>query len=174
MKSFKALLLTLSICSVYTLAVGQDVPVPSTFVLRDAADYKEYEKELIETIDWLETTPINTMKEERKLANTFFMQWIQGAPNVTIELNGEILTFTGKNSDLLVSFMAGWTKLALTKPELKEDAVKCNLAGLESVIRVYKANKGNGMKKDKAVENLIELQDKGELEKWVEEMLAKK
>jgi hypothetical protein len=33
--------------------------------------------------------------------------------------------------------------------------------------------KVNGMKKDKNVENLIKLEQKGELEKWVKEQLKK-
>jgi hypothetical protein len=162
------------ILSVFTqIAISQDLPVPSTYVLRTEADYKEYEKEVIATIDWLEITSVKQMKEERMVANAFFTEWIMGAPDITIELNADILKFSPKNADLLVSFMGGWTKFALQNPDQKDDAIKCNLAGLEGVIRVYKFNKGNGMKKDKEVEKLIELQEKGELEKWVEKQLGK-
>ena len=38
-------------------------------------------------------------------------------------------------------------------------------------MRIYK--KGAGLKKDKAMDKLVELEDKGEPEKWVKDQLAK-
>ena len=68
-------------------------------------------------------------------------------------------------------FMAGWTKYVLEN-NYSKDETKGNLEGIRCVIRIYK--KGAGMKKDKAMEKIVELEDKGELEKWVAEQLAKK
>ena len=67
--------------------------------------------------------------------------------------------------------MGGWTKYCLEN-NYSTDKVKSNLAGVKSAIKVYK--KGTSMKKDKAMEKIIELDDKGELEKWVTEQLAQK
>lgn len=67
--------------------------------------------------------------------------------------------------------MAGWTKYSLEN-NYSQDIPKGSIAGLRSAINVYK--KGVGLKKDKEMEKLVQLEEKGELEKWVNEQLAKK
>ena len=66
--------------------------------------------------------------------------------------------------------MGGWTKYSLENNYSKDD-VQCTLAGLKSAIKVYQSNK---LKKDKFMDNLIELNDKGELEAWVKSKVEKK
>ena len=67
--------------------------------------------------------------------------------------------------------MGGWTRYSLQN-KYSRDAVQCNLAGLKSVITVYQ--KGDGIKKDKDVDKLVDLNSKNELEAWVSSQLQKK
>jgi acetaldehyde dehydrogenase (acetylating) len=67
--------------------------------------------------------------------------------------------------------MGGWTKYALQN-SYSEDEVKCSLAGIKSAIKVYQM--GNGLKKDKQMEKIIELDSKNELKNWITEQLKKK
>lgn len=66
--------------------------------------------------------------------------------------------------------MGGWTKYSLEN-NYSKDNVQGSLAGLKSVIKVYK---NLSLKKDKEVEKLIELDNNGELENWVKEIMTKK
>jgi len=66
--------------------------------------------------------------------------------------------------------MGGWTKYCLQNNYSRDD-VQCNLAALHSTIKVYK--KGVGLKKNKEMEKLIALDDKGQLEQWVKDNLKK-
>ena len=67
--------------------------------------------------------------------------------------------------------MAGWTKYSLEN-NYSKDNVKGSIAGIRSAIKVYK--QGVALKKDKEIQKLIDLEDKGELEKWVLDQLSKK
>lgn len=129
------------------------------------------EKKVISTINWLEDTPLDQEADTRKGQYALLVAWITNSPTVTIEVSSKILTFTKKNSDLLIIFMGGWTKYCLEN-NYSKDLIKGNTAGIKSAIKVYK--KDVGIKKDKAMDKLIELDDNGELEKWVTEQLAKK
>jgi hypothetical protein len=129
------------------------------------------EPALINTIDWLENTPLNQETEKRKLLNATFLSWLTNSPTVTIEVNSKITPLSKKNPDLLIIFMGGWTKYSLQN-NYSNDALKCNLAGLRSVIKVYQM--GNGIKKDKDIDKLVELDSKNELESWVSTQLEKK
>jgi len=56
---------------------------------------------------------------------------------------------TKKNPSLLITFIGGWIKHALENPTKQISALEGNMAGFESLIKVYSKNKASGMKKDK-------------------------
>jgi hypothetical protein len=126
------------------------------------------EKQAIATINWLEKTPLDQNAKKRQQQTALLVQWITKSPTVSIELNASTLTFMKKNPELLIFFMGGWTKYCLQHNH-SNDKVKCTMAGLKSAIKIYK--KGVEIKKDKNMEKLIALQDKGELEDWVKKQL---
>jgi hypothetical protein len=68
-------------------------------------------------------------------------------------------------------FAGGWTKYVLQNAYSK-DQMQGSLAGIRSAIQVYKS--GNGLKKDKEMEKLIALDEKGGLEDWLKAQLAQK
>jgi hypothetical protein len=153
---------------------AQDWKMPEDLTLEKEEDYAKYKNDVLACIDWLEKTPQNTKEEARKEANAFLLVWITGSPDVSIELNGDIVTFLGseEQAELLLTFMGGWTRYALTDKDGGKDAVQGNLAGLRSVIKVYRDV--GGVKKNKEVDKLVKLEKDGKLEDWVKEKLKKK
>lgn len=128
------------------------------------------EKQLLATIDWLENTPFDQEEKKRLQQKALLVAWLTNSPTVTLEINANVLTFTKKNPDLMIIFMGGWTRYALQN-EYSKDNIKGSLAGIKSTIKVYKAL---SLKKDKEMQKLIELEDKGELENWVKKEMEKK
>jgi len=170
MKAIKTTLLFFFSIALYSASFAQSGGLLDNLpVTRE--EFIASEKKLIATINWLEDTPMDQETDKRKAQYALFVAWVTNSPTVTIEVNSRILTFTKKNSDLLIIFMGGWTKYCLQN-NYSQDLTKGNMAGLKSAIKVYK--KAVGLKKDKAMEKIIELDEKGELEKWVTEELAKK
>ena len=129
------------------------------------------EPQILKVIDWLENTPLNQETENRKPMNATLMEWITNSPTVTLELNLKVTPMSKKNPDLLMVFMGGWTKYALQN-NYSKDQIKGTLAGIKSVIKLYKM--GGGIKKDKDIEKLIDLDTKNELEAWITTQLAPK
>lgn len=127
------------------------------------------EKKVLGTIDWLETTPFDTEKDKRTKQNALLIAWLTDSPTVTLEINADVLTFTKKNPELLMTFMGGWTRYCLQN-NYSKDAVQGSLAGIRSAIKVYK---NQSLKKDKELEKLIDLDKKSELESWVQEKMQK-
>lgn len=66
--------------------------------------------------------------------------------------------------------MGGWTRYALQN-NYSKDSVQGSIAGIKSAIKVYKTGL---LKKDKEMDKLIALDEKGELETWVNNAFAKK
>jgi hypothetical protein len=124
----------------------------------------------VQAHEWLENTPIKEDEAKHKEQYALLTAWIINSPTVNIEVNSKVLPFTKKNSELLIFFMAGWTRYCLQN-NYSKDITQGSLAGIKCAIKIYKAG---GLKKDKEMQKLVDLDDKGELEKWVSEQLAKK
>lgn len=130
-------------------------------------DFKKSEPALLATIDWLEKTPFDQEVPKRKEQMMLLMGWVTNSPSVTVEINADILTFTKKYPELLITFFGGWTKYAIQN-NYSTDAVKGNYEGLKHVIKVYQ---NLSLKKDKEIEKLIAMDSKGELESWIKKQL---
>ncbi|WP_400080627.1 hypothetical protein [Winogradskyella sp. R77965] len=149
---------------------SQEFNIPKNIKLEAAEDYKKHEADVLNCINWLENTPIEQDSEKRLLAKAFLMQWATGTPTMTIEMQAFQLDLTKKNADLLITFLGGWIKHVIENPEDKDNMEAGNIAGITSIIKVYSANKGNGIKKDKRIEKLIKM-NPSELQEWVAKKL---
>ena len=161
----------MAICLLLTTAVySQGIKVPEDMPTTKE-EFVASEKPLLGIIDYLDSTAINKEPEKRRAAVTYLVSWLTNSPTVTLTVDARTTSFLKKNPELVGNFMGGYTKYSL-EHEYSKDQVACNVAGLQSVIKVYKM--GNGAKKDKDLDKLAALDAKGELEKWVREQLSKK
>jgi hypothetical protein len=170
---FTKLVSVLAVSIVFSTSLSAQEVVAIDSLPKTKDEYVRSEKNVIAVADWLENNPVDQDADKRKLYNAYLVAWITNAPTVTISLNGNIVPMSKSDPDLLFAFMGGWTRYCLQN-SYSTDQVQCNLAGLRSVIKEYKANLGHGMKKEKQVEKLIQLEGSSELEKWVTDQLKKK
>lgn len=148
-------------------AFSQTFELPKNYELQKGSDYTAYEKDFISAIDWLVSTSPDQQREKRKEVSGFAMQWMMGSPDLTISLSTDIATFTD-NGDCLMAFMGGWAKYAIETKDAS--ALKGNLAGLETVFTFYEKYK-NATGKIPAVEKLLKIKNKGQLEEFVKSKL---
>lgn len=160
------IIITVLLSTFTLLSFSQDAPLLSN-IPETKQEFIDTEPNVIATINWLENTPFDADKKERVEQNTLLMGWLTGSPTVTIEINSLVLELTKVHPEMLIIFMGGWTKYALAN-DYSKDKLQGNLAGIRSCIKVYQ--NGN-LKKDKKILKLIELEENGELEKWVSDQL---
>lgn len=144
---------------------GQEFTVPGNYVLKVPADYGRYENDVLRGIDWIFQTPVDEQKAKRIEVNKFLMDWITGSPNVTIEINQEIMNFVRANPELLMIFLSGWTKHVLESRD-NTSVLAGNVKGIESVIAFYGKNI-KSLKKDPNVEQYARMKERGTLEKYI-------
>jgi D-arabinose 1-dehydrogenase-like Zn-dependent alcohol dehydrogenase len=144
---------------------AQDFEVPKNYVFNKPDDYTKYEKDIILCFDWMMSTPINEQAQKRKDINAFFMKWLTGSHNMSVDIKQEIVNFMQPNPDLLMIFMGGWVKYALETKDYN-NKMNGNLKGIESVITFYQKNKDN-LQKDKNVEKYIKMKEKGTLNDYI-------
>jgi hypothetical protein len=160
MRKLSILLLLLSVIN----SLAQDFEVPVNYKFKQPSDFAAYEAEVVKCYDWLLQAPSNSELEKRQDAGAFLMGWLSGNPNLTIDVNPKIVNFMDANPDLLLIFVGGWGKYAITTKE--NDKIKGNLAGLEGVMQYYQKNRDK-LQKDKHVEKYLKMKEAGELEVFV-------
>lgn len=132
-------------------------------------EFKASEPNFIASVNWIENTPFDQEPEMHAHQYALIVGWMSDSPTVTITLNGYILDYTKENKELLSFFMGAWGRYALEN-NYSEDEVQGNLAGLRSMIKIYKTGK---LKSDDAMQRLVDLDEKGELEEWVKRQIKK-
>jgi hypothetical protein len=94
-----------------TTAKGFEVPQNYSFTTE--ADFRRYEADILECIDYLENAPVDDLSNDRKRINSFILDWLTGVPYVEITIDGSVLDLCNENANFLIIFMGGWTKYAL-------------------------------------------------------------
>ena len=158
------LLFIAAFVSATAVVSAQGFEVPKKYKLKKAEDFANYENDFIGAYKWLMATSMGEQAEKRKEVNKFLLAWISGAPNVTVEIRPEIVTFMEKNPDLLLVFMTGWAQYALSTGDKSKSAGTLN--GLESVVEFYEKNKTK-LNQDPNVENYVAMKADGTLEDFV-------
>jgi|GEM_PF-1822608 len=166
MNHLKTLLFMLFFASGLQLAAQNTEPLMK---LPKKKEFKASEPNFIASVNWIENTPFNEEPEMHSHQYAMIVGWMSDSPTVTITLNGYLLDYTKVNKELLSFFMGGWGKYALEN-DYSKDELKGNLAGLQSMIKIYKTG---DLKSDDAMQELVDLDEKGELEEWVKEKIKK-
>ncbi len=149
-------------------AFSQSFEVPTNYELKSPSDYPRYEKDIIEAAKWLKETPLYEQEEKHQKVFAFVLQWVNGSPNVNVEINPTIMDFEKKNKGMLILYMASSARYVLENNYSKDMRAKHKFA-LHEMIAVYKATKN--IKRDKKMEKLIKSDEEGKLDEWLSENL---
>jgi len=166
--STKLLLLIVCMLAAYS-SFSQQFEVPQNVQLQTKEDFVKYEKDVITATNWLEAVPIGTDDGKRKLVSAFILQWITGSPTVTISVNTFATKLADKNPELVILFMASYTRHALQN-NYDTSMINGYVAGVKSVVNLYKL--GGKVKKDKFVLEAVKASDDGKLEDWIKSHMA--
>lgn len=157
--------------SIFLLSINcfsQEFTVPDNYVLEQEIDFKRYEKDVLNAIDWLYDTPANEQTKNRKEVNSFLLEWFTGCPYIFLEINTDIVNFVD-NGDLLIMFLGGWARYVIEAEDYDDDAAGC-LAGMELAIDFYQKNSPH-LQKDKNFEKYVKMHEKGTLKDFIEKNL---
>ena len=160
-------LFTLFFVLAATVGFSQDFKVPASFDPQGPRDsFAKYQPDVLKAVDWL----VNNSPEhpKRQQANAFLIGWLTGSPDVTLEINADILTFMEDNSQLLPVFMGGWAKYALESKD--NDTVKGTVAGINTTLAFYEKYKSE-IGKSKGLDAYAKLRDNGKLESTIKKKL---
>ena len=149
--------------------VAQAFTIPD-YQFKTKADYREHHAHILQCIEWLESTPYREQILQRQDAHSYLLAWLEGTPDVTVELQGYVVDLTKKNPELLILFFGGWIRYSLNHPDHQKGIIMNHVEGLESLVSFYKKNVGAELKKNNKLEKLVKMSP-NQRQKWVADQI---
>lgn len=132
------------------------------------SEYANYESDVLNCCNYLLSVDPAFNQPKHEECTSFLVRWLTGTPDVSVVIDPYLVD--PKNGDLLVAYMAAWTRHALTN---KEDGNLINAqVATEEMLAFYSSYK-NSVGKSKVAERLLKQQAKGRLASVVTKTLVK-
>lgn len=132
------------------------------------SDYAKYEADILNCCNYLLSVDPAFNQPKHEECASFLTRWLIGTPDVHVVLAEQLVDV--KNPQLLLAYMAAWTRNALTNKE-DNDLLHAMVATEES-LNFYSAYKSS-VGKSKVAEKLLKEQEKGTLASFVTQTLVK-
>lgn len=133
------------------------------------SEYANYNADVHNCCDWLLNAAAGYNSPKREECTNFLLRWLEGTPEVRVYLVDGLVD--PKNGDLLVAYMAAWTRHALDNPD--DNPLICANVAVSEMLVYYEANiKVIG--KSKPMEKLLKLRSQSKLAPHVKQCLLGK
>lgn len=126
---------------------GQDFKLLDNYKFDKAESYNKAEPHVIESANYLFSTPVEENNLNRLVAIQFILKWMEGT-EYTFNLDSKVMDLVGDNQDLLGLYMAGMSKVVLENKstKLSDDEI---YDGVVALLVGYCKNKENNLKPTK-------------------------
>ena len=152
-----------------TIATGklfaQVVPPFDKYKFDSDGDYKVADSVVLQTANYLLSTPIDQNVPIRLKAGHFVLLWMQGTPYYTFSLEQNAIRYLSDDVDLMLLYMTSMAKYAL---QAHCNDPKINTINGVKVMLAYVNNPANGVKMDKKLKKLSDANNKGHLERFLD------
>lgn len=139
---------------------AQQQVLPDDLVLDERFNYDKYTSYIVPSVDWIQKTPIDSDKVQRRRLNNFIMIWLQKNNHVVVNMPEYLLRFQNASNELYFLHAGGWMKYVLTTGDTIQR--NCFIAAAKSVLDFYGANPS--IKRTDFVDNIYSVYKQGNLE----------
>lgn len=161
----RALFIVFLLLSTLTASFAQDLPPIEGIKFEKGEIFKIHEPLVLQTADYLLSTPVKENDIERLKAVQFLMKWMEGTPDHTFTISEYPTKFFSYNVDLMSVYMA-----SLCKSELQDKPANTNdliLDATKIFLRYVNEPTYYKTKLSKDVKRLSAANDKGELKAFL-------
>jgi hypothetical protein len=161
--------LGLSISQSISAQIGKCPSIPVEYGWNNANDYEKDRDLVKKTLRWLCQTPLGEDVKQRSLANAFVLEWLAGAPNLTISVEQKWLPFLDKHEELLFVFIHGVALYKMDHPN-ESDEDKLYVEGYKAVVEL--ALQSKELSHSKALHPLLKAAKKSKIKQYYSDLKA--
>lgn len=123
--------------------------------------------DFLRATEYLFTHPADAGEAARKQKLSFVTAWLVNSPDVSLELNANMIRYFEKDeAGLMIMYMAAWGRYALETGDTS--AVNGNIKGMRAVLAYYK-DRANHVKRLKSLDQLLKKEEEGRLDAYLTE-----
>lgn len=152
--------LTVAGCNLF----AQALPQFNQIKLQNKKDYKLAEPQVVQTADFILTTPIDKSADLRTAAAQFLMKWMDGTADYTFMLDENSTRYFLQSNDLMMVYVASMAKYAIQN---KPHSTKLITINAIKNLLAYINDPANNVKKTDDLIQLSQANDKGNLESFL-------
>ena len=156
---------------------SQFVRIPKDFKPDSIQDFSQYEPKVLECINWLMITPIDSFKEARKSISKFIIDWGKATPTVLFFPYTKVsdMIYRERNEpyglEIFVCYYSGMIKFMIENPEA-DDLIIVQHAGIIHLVEFYN-NNSEMMSHSLAMSIYTRLVKNGMLDEWIRKRLKR-
>ena len=147
-------------CNVF----AQSLPQFDEIKLQKTKDYKLAEPAVVQTADFIISTPIDKNTDTKTIAAQFLMKWMDGTPDFTFTLDENSTRYFLQNNELMMVYVASMAKYAI---ETKQHNSKTNTINAIKSLLSYINDPANNVKKTNDLIELSQANQNGQLESFL-------
>lgn len=148
------------------LSFAQTMPDFDLVKMDNTADFKTAEPFVLQTCNFLLSTPVVKGNDNRLKSMQFIYKWMSGTNDFSFTFEDDVSKMIKDNPDLVGLFMAGMAKYALENRATMPDVKKIKLNAVTALLS-YCENSHNKIKITKQVKKLLEARDAGKLQEML-------
>jgi len=161
----KKLLLILLLIALTGKLFAQAVPPFDQYKFDAANVYMAADSLVLQTANYLLSTPIDQNEPIRLKAGHFVMQWVEGTPEYSFSLEQNAIRYLSDDDvDMMLLYVTSMAKYALIA---HSNDPKANTINGIKVLLAYVNNPANNVKMDKGLKKLSDENNKGNLERFL-------
>jgi len=153
-------LLTITACQLF----AQTLPPFSQVRLQYNKDFKLAEPQVLQTANYILSTPIDQNIDAKTAAAQFLMKWMDGTTDYTFTLDENSTKSFLQNSGLMMVYIASMTKYAIQNKPNSSKAITIN--SVKNLL-AYINDPANHVKKTDDLKALADANEKGDLESFL-------
>ena len=163
----KKILLAIGLFTILSSAYAQQFSLPILPEKMGSLECAQVEPDVLNCCDWLLYASPEFNKPKHEECSCFLVRWLTATHKVKVIIHPDLVDES--KSDLLVAYMAGWTRHALRSKG--DGTLLCANVAVEETLRYYVDHK-DYLGKSKKMEKLLKKQADGNLAAYVYSALA--
>jgi len=156
----KALFTLIAILGAFS-AFAQSMPNVDTVKLATDADYRAAEPVALRVSAYILSTPTDDKSIPRLHGTKFLLEWMNGTPDYTFDLDKNVIKYFEKDIDLMGVYTASLATVAIENKTVKNSKSITSLAVKKFV--AYISNDSNKVDLNSKLKKMIEANQNGEL-----------
>ncbi len=156
----KALFTLITILGAFS-AFAQSMPNVDSVKLATDADYRAAESVALQVSAYILSTPTDDKSIPRLHGTKFLLEWMNGTPDYTVDLDKNVIKYFGKDIDLMGVYTASLATVAIENKMVKDSKAITSLAVKKFI--AYISNDSNKVELNSKLKKMIEANRNGEL-----------